>query len=421
MRLLQRLSALVLVMPLLLASCGTPEPSQSPSPSPSNPDEPVLTTRNITLTVWESESAAEFIRQASAEFQKKYPNISFEIEAVEPDTAASRFRGAVTATPAYVSKPPDLIAVPHTDIRALAETFDVLPARNQEKAEESAQAACVQAATVDGVIYGYPVSASTIALFYNKDLIAAPPATWEGVAGFSAEFGGQYGFIFPAGTAYYAVPFTTLGNTRLFGSDGENAANSFLQSPPSIAGMEAFAALRSVLDVPAAELTVDATVRAFASGNAAMCIAGTWDIGAFSGVNYGVAPLPAFGDENGMGAAAPIDARVMLVSAWSEHADEASAFADFLLTPAMQRLRLTLTGEIPSVKLTVGSPAYAAGLIKQLENAFAAPTIPEAEAFWNGFGAIAASIWDGASPAEILPGFNASIITPEIVEPSPEG
>ncbi len=407
---MKRLFTLINVLFLLLASCGTPEPSQPSDPTPSDPNEPVLTKRNITLNVWESEAVVPFIERAAEEFRKKYPNIAIRVEAVEPDVAANRFLEGRAA---------DLFAVPHTDVRALADSLDVLPARSQDKLKETVQDSCVQAATVGGVIYGYPVSASTLALFYNKALISTPPATWGGVAEFAATFGGKHGFVFPAGTAYYALPFTTFGYNRLFGADGENAANSFMQTPSAVAGMEIFAGLRSVLNLPASELTAEYAVQAFASGDAAMCIAGTWDIAAFSSIDFGVTQLPAF-TEGGLYMAAPVSARVMLVSAWSEQPDEASAFADFLLTDAMQKLRLELTGEIPSIPGMFTKPSYAIGCMKQLESSFAIPTIPEMERFWSGFGDVSARIWDGTNIAEVLSVFNTSIITPDEPEESPE-
>ncbi len=388
---------------LTLASCGDPVSPSPSDPSPSDPDEPVLTTRNITLNVWESETAVGFIEEAAEAFREKYPNIAIRVEAVDPDTAAEQFRNGTVARP-------DLFAVPHTDIRTLADELEVLPARNQSKAKETALAACVQAATVNGVVYGYPVSAATLALVYNKAVITEPPATWGALVDIVNTTGNK--FTFPAGTAYYVLPFITMGRNRLFGPDGENAANSYLHSSPSVTGMELFAGLRPILNVPAAELTREYTLNAFASGEAAMCIAGSWDLAAFGGINFGIAPLPWF-NADGSDMASPVDARVMLVSAWSEQPDEASAFADFLLTDAMQKKRYDLTGEIPSVGIPLSSSTHAAGFLKQMEYAFATPTIPEAERFWNGFSDVSSRIWDGANPTAELSAFNAAIITPE--------
>ena len=47
--------------------------------------------------------------------------------------------------------------------------------------KEAVLASTSQALTYDGVMYGYPVSAETYALYYNKDLIPAEeiPTTWK--------------------------------------------------------------------------------------------------------------------------------------------------------------------------------------------------------------------------------------------------
>ncbi|MGH2322854.1 extracellular solute-binding protein, partial [Enterococcus faecalis] len=46
----------------------------------------------------------------------------------------------------------------------------------------------ITASKYKGVSYGFPVSFSTLALFYNKDLLEKKPRTFEEIIDFSANF-----------------------------------------------------------------------------------------------------------------------------------------------------------------------------------------------------------------------------------------
>ena len=99
----------------------------------------------------------------------------------------------------------------------------------------------------------------------------------------------------------------------------------------------------------------------------------------------------------------------MFVSAYTDHPDEASDFARFLLTPDMQQLRFNLTGAMPSIDTTVSSK-YMAGFLKQLDYAFPMPSIPEMAAFWDTMGNTSKNIWDGADVQKELDACDAAII-----------
>ena len=391
---MKRFGPLLLAAVLLLGACSGLGEEPSPDVS-ADPDEPVLTKKEITLTVWEGENAVGFIEEAAAAFQRKYPNIKVRTAVTEPAAASESVRKGGN---------PDLFAVPHTDVRLLAETLNVLPARDQVKTKNAVFPACAQAATAGGVIYGYPVSSETVALFYNKRLISQDevPATWEELTEFARDFrdGERYGFVLPLETPHTTAPFLSARHNRPFGPNGENARQLNLESSAAIEGMTVLKNLRAAVGLSSEELTSGAVESLFASGKAAICVAGPWSIARFGGIDFGVAPLPAFPGEE---PSAPLAfANVMLVSAYSEYPDEASAFAAFLLTEEMQRLRAELTGELPSVEAGLRSPAYAAGFAAQMADAYAAPSIPEAAAYWKAFSEACALIWDGGTVQDEL-------------------
>lgn len=381
---------------LLLGSCAllkSGEPSDEDVST--DPDEPVLTKQNIELTVWVEPGAGEgFIKQAAAAFNQKYPNIAIRVTGVESSEVLRRVRTASAQGGCA-----DLFVLPHMELRSLADDLFILPARDQTKVKNTVFPACAQAAAVNGVLYGYPVSSETTALIYNKRLIQERdiPSTWEELIAFSKGFndGERAGFVMPVGSAHHNAPFLTAWSNRPFGPAGDDPRAPNFSSLPAFEGMEVFQNLKSIVSLSVEELTVEAAERLFASGKAAMCIAGSWNVSRFSGVDFGVVPLPAFEPDNEC--LSMIFARVMTVSAYSPWPDEASAFADFLLTEEMQALQAELTGDLPSVEMTIRLPAYAAGFNRQMQNAFAAPSLPEAAGYWTLFNAAAARIWEGGN------------------------
>ena len=132
------------------------------------------------------------------------------------------------------------------------------------------------------------------------------------------------------------------------------------------------------------------------SGNVAMYVTGLWNVANFqdAGINFGVTTLPCLPGEN-TPPASMSNARNMVVSAYSEHPDEAAAFALFMTSDDMQKLRFELTGSLPSVNIDVDAD-YVAGFLDQLEYAAPTPAIAEMNDVWTIMDAASANIWDGA-------------------------
>jgi arabinogalactan oligomer/maltooligosaccharide transport system substrate-binding protein len=407
---------LILFAAMLISACSDIG-AEAPLPSVSvDPDEPVLTRRDVELTVWTDPGAGvEFIDRAAEVFNRRWPNITINAVGVEPGDIVSRVwaesaRGGCA----------DLFIAPHMEIRQLAEALLILPARDQTKTRADVFASCAQTVTVGGVLYGYPVTADTVALFYNKRLVdeASLPSSWEEMTAFIRGFGeeGRYGFVLSPLSAHSAAPFLSARNNRPFGPNGDIPMALNLESSEAQEGMNLLKELGRLSGLKSEELT-DAEAL-FAAGRAAFCITGSWSIARFveAGVDFGVTGLPSLtGSEAGLASLA--FTRVMLVSAYSELPDEASAFAAFLLTEEMQKLRIELTGELPSVDIALPPPHYSAGFVSQLRFAYGAPTIPETERYWAAFTAAAARIWDGADIGAELSSAAAGLRAPT---PSPD-
>lgn len=131
----------------------------------------------MTLKVWESDKGPDkFIQQAGEAYTKLHPNVKIEYVHVELGDAAGQI---ALDGPAGVG--PDLFAAPHDKLGELVNSGHVAQTVNPEKIKSEVLGACSQALTYNGKMYGYPISAETYALFYNKDMISENevPKTWE--------------------------------------------------------------------------------------------------------------------------------------------------------------------------------------------------------------------------------------------------
>jgi arabinogalactan oligomer/maltooligosaccharide transport system substrate-binding protein len=416
----RKLSAILLVTVLLgtlLVGCGTKKDTNdntgnnvTPTAEANQGEKP--STKEVTLKVWESTGGPDkFIEKAGEAFTKQNPNIKIEYVNVELGNTATQI---ALDGPAGVG--PDLFVAPHDKLGELTSGGHVLPTVNQEDVTKKVLGTTSTALTYDGKMYGYPVSAETYALFYNKDLIKEEevPKTWDEVVSFSEKFNkensGKYGFMMNVGDGYYTIIFTTSGDNRLFGPNGNDTTTTNINTEASIKGMEFFKSLRKILDVPSADLSTSICDAAFSSGNVALYITGLWNVATFEsqGVDFGVAALPSL-PGNDTPVASFAGTRAMFVSAYSDNPEEAALFADFLLTEEMQKLRFELTGSLPAIDIAVDSP-YIPGFLKQLEYAFPMPSIPEMSAYWAAMNSASANIWDGADIKTELDAVDAAIL-----------
>ncbi|MEU4801086.1 extracellular solute-binding protein [Actinosynnema sp. NPDC023587] len=163
----------------------------------------------------------------------------------------------------------------------------------------------------EGRTYGVPQVTDSLALFYNKELLAAagvePPKTWDEVKAAATKLGGEKTF-FINNDAYYALPF-------IYGAGGDlvdaSAKKIVVDSPENV---KALRTAKGLLDAKAATTALDPAnsygnmQAAFSSGEVAMVVNGPWSVAdyhqgtAFADKgNLGIAPVP--GEVAGKGSA----------------------------------------------------------------------------------------------------------------------
>ena len=353
----------------------------------------------ITITVWESLGGPdEFIKKAGEAYSELHPDVKIKFVNVELGDAVSQ---VALDAPAGVG--PDLFAAPHDKLGELYNMGLVFAVDKPDELKKQVLASCAQAVTYNDTMFGYPVSAETYALFYNKRYISEEevPQKWSTLVNWSRDFNaknpGKYGFMMDTGSGYYTITFASKNGNRLFGSDGRDSEHTYLNTLDAGQGMTFFQDMRTaILDVPAADLTAATCDDSFRSGKVAMYITGLWNVKSFeeAGIDFGVASLPALPGEDTPSPSFS-GTRAMYVSAFSNHEKIAADFAKFLISPEMQQLRFEITGALPSIEVAVESP-YIGGFLRQLDYSFPMPSIDRMSAFWASMDSASKNIWDGA-------------------------
>ena len=337
-----------------------------------------LTRDDITLTVWESKDGPdEWIKKAGESFNSLYPNI--HIEYVEVG-----LRESITElldTESTVKKP-DVFAAPGDKTGELVKNKLVLPTEDTDIVNTTALELARKATVYNDVMYGYPMSCETYALFYNKKLVEESniPTTWESLITWSGAFNNlypsKYGFIFHTDTIYYISMLMSSGKNRLmFGKD-----YGLLNSRASY-GLTLLKQMQDIFPEDITNYSYDDFDDMFLSGGAAMIVNGPWFItkADTSGVDYGIVPLPAF--DNGSDTYSLAGVRAMFVYSKSEHPAEADAFAKYLLSADMQRLRTEITGTLPATNIDVNEKLD--GFVDQLDFSYIIPNTAEMKMFWE--------------------------------------
>ena len=354
----------------------------------------------VQLLIWEAEGPElDFIKEAAAKFTELNPHITFEFAGVSHTDAVQKLElDGPTGLGA------DVFAAPHDKLGQIVVGQLALPLSDGAAGtlKEAFMPAAQAAVTYDGVPYGYPTAIETYALFYNKDLIPEAPKTWEEIVEFSKTFNdvanNKFAMVWEVSAPYYNYIFMSAYGADLFGPEGTDQERHDINSEAAVKGLSYFQSLReAMLPVKAEDLSGSFCNGAFTeTKTAAMFITGPWSIDGVvkAGVNLGIAPIPMLpGTEHPPASFSGV--RAMFVSAFSEHPEEAKAFAEFLLTQEMQQLRSDVTSTIsPNTGVTSENPFFA-GIMEQANYAKPMPSIPAMDGYWSSMGPAFNNIWNG--------------------------
>ncbi|MFB7633967.1 extracellular solute-binding protein [Streptomyces sp. NPDC056149] len=318
-----------------------------------------------TVTFWDTSNDAEkaTYRKLAEGFQKEHPKVHVAYVNVPFGDANAKFKNAagggagapdvMRTDVAWVADFANLgYLAPLDGTPALADTADYLPQ-------------AVGSTKFDGRTYAAPQVIDTLALFYNKKLLADAgvpvPQTFAELGAAAAKIKAKTGataLYLRGDDPYWFLPY-------LYGEGGDmvDAAHKKI-TIDNAAGVRAFRTLKQLVDSKAA--VTDATdgqenqLKALKDGTVAMAIDGPWDIeGARAGKafadqrNLGVAPVPGGSTAKG----SPQGGWDLSVYAGSKNLNAAYAFVKYMSSAKVQQQTTERLSLLPTRKSVYNAPS----------------------------------------------------------------
>jgi len=383
-----KLVSFLLAMTLVLAACGGGNTNDSKNGSgQANGSQE---TKTVTVFQFKTE-IVEGLHELARAFEEEHPNIKIDVQTV----GGSGDYEAGLKTKFASGEGPDIFSNGgYSKLELWKERVEDLS--DQPWVKDIAPAA-VDPVTLDGKVYGLPLSMEGFGYIYNKDIFAdlgidTLPKTYselEAVAKKIADAG-----ITPFANAYY--------EWWLVGSQGISVAfnnqpdmNAFIDGlndgTATIAGNEQFLNWAKLMQLTLDygnknPLTTDynTQVAMFANGEAAMMQQGNWSQNMLDSItpnmNLGVLPMPISDDAAVTGkvtVGVPVN---LVVNKDSKVKEEAKMFLDWLVTSDMGKEYITKTFKfIPTMSTIEASPedmgAVATDLVEYVNRGEAFPNV----------------------------------------------
>ena len=289
--------------------------------------------RTPAVVLWHSYTGAEreAFEATAAKWNAEHPDKPLVLVAVPHSSFADKISAAVPR-----GNGPDLFIYAQDRIGDWADSGIIEPIEfwvDDARADRFGEQA-LGAMAYRGSLWGLPLAVKSLALFYNADLVATPPATTDELGKLAAKLPGRFVLAYSNVDLYGHAPWLHGFGGRVL----DDAGHFAIATPEAARAMEF--AKHLVDDHLAPPDEQDTQVQGdFNKGKAAMVMQGPWFIPSISPeLHWKVAPLPII-SETGKAAAPFLGAEGLLMSAQAHDKDAAFAVMDFLTSDASAIVR----------------------------------------------------------------------------------
>ena len=312
----------------------------------------------VTLTVWASELQQEFTQSLIDKFKAEYPDVDFNItlgacsEAQAKDTVLTDIEAAADVYTFADDQINELVAAGALQEVAASYTYDVTGEN---------MAGAVDAASIDGKLYAYPMTASNgYFMFYSKEFFdESQVGDLDTMMSVAAENGKKVSMEVSGGWYLYSF-FKGAGYEVGLNDDGTNYCTWNAAGATDVA--------QGILDIcanPGFQVATDAEFQTgIAEGTIIAGVSGTWDAEAAAaawGDNYAAAKLPTYtvaGSQVQMSSFSGY--KLIGVNPHSEYVGWSMLLAEYLTNEASQVARFEATSEGPANKVAASADAVKA-------------------------------------------------------------
>ena len=322
----------------------------------------------ISLTVWGAEEDQTLLKELTDNFQAAYPDQTFDITVGVESEANAKDDILVDPTAAA-----DVFAFASDQLIDLVDAGVLQAVQDVDTVSSQNVAGAVEAATVDGTLYAYPMSADNGYFLYYDSNVVTDPTNWDAILTDCAAAGKKAGMVLASGW-YNAGFFYGAGFTTVLNDDGSTAMDWNGTSADGIKGTDVVDGMLAIATNPAfLPITDGDTANQIATGELGAIVSGTWDAAAVQeafGDGYAACALPTYtcaGNQVPMGSAAGY--KMIGVNANSAQVGWAMELAKFLTNEQSQETRFAerqigpsniAAGESDEVKANVAIAAVTA-------------------------------------------------------------
>ena len=331
----------------------------------------------VALTVWGAEEDEELIGRMIDGFQEKYRGEADFVITFEPQSESH----CTDALMGDLENGADVFAFADDQLNTLVASGALEPVENADALRDSNLPEAVSAASVNGTLYAYPLTADNgYFLYYNKKYFSQEDIrSWDRMLDIAGEAGRKVFMDWSSGWYVYAL-FGNTGLTVGLNDDGLTNYCTWNDTEGAVKGTDVAKAMTAMARHPGFLSTDDAGfVEGVKNGTIVAGISGVWNAVAVEeawGDGYGAAKLPSYtcaGQQVQMASFSGY--KLIGVNSYSAHREWADKLAEWITNEENQELRFELRGQGPSNKNAAASeevqasPAIAA-LLEQSEFSF---------------------------------------------------
>ncbi len=349
----------------------------------------------ITLTVWEDESNISTLETLADEFiasyKKSYPLAGeIKIKFVEQSEKSAIEQ---LSTVASTGNGPDVLAITHDTIATGVKSGLIDEAYYSDELENRMSTEAINAVTYDGKIYGYPITAESMTLMYNKNDLST-----SDVSSFSSLLasGKKIAIDMQVDGGYYTFGFNS--DSVLFGADGKTSTSVNLGTDKAVSNWTNFI---NKYTGCVTSMTPETSISSLSAGTVSGVISSPFlysDVkDALGEGNVGLAVLPTIdgNDER------PFSGyKCYAVNKYSTQPALAHKLANFLTSDDAQTWRLSQKSYLPVTKTytddmneIISNNANLQVLKSSLDHSITMPNIEQMSNFWKPMNNAVSALW----------------------------
>lgn len=375
---LQRLLACVASISLLLCGCSDSASYYYETALPSTGTENVYHGEEIynpvvPLTIWGAKEDEELLNTIILSFKAANPNTEFDFDVKY--IAESDCKNKLTKD---VKNAADVFTFPDDQLQTLVASGIIKEIEEPEEIIKRNSHSSVQAATIDNVMYGYPLTSDNgYFMYYNKKYFKEDDLTsLDKMLKIASQNNKKISMDFSSGWYLYSF----YGNTNLtleLNDDGISNYCTWNAKKGDVTGKDVVLSLMDIAGNKGFKsLTDNELIEEIKNDNVIAAVSGIWNSKAIQaewGDDFGATKLPTFTcNDKQIQMSSYLGYKMVGVNRYSSNYRWAEKFANWMTNEENQTLRYELRGQVPSNIQTsqsdeINSSESAKAFIKQSE------------------------------------------------------